>query len=111
MQFCNYPTCSKLLSEGGYCSKHLQQSPSKIADDNRGNSNARGYDYRWRQFRESYLREHPLCADCAAKGIVTVATEIHHIQKLALHPELKYDDDNLLCLCHRCHSVRTANNE
>jgi 5-methylcytosine-specific restriction endonuclease McrA len=42
---------------------------------------------------------------------VTVATDVHHIQKLTLRPDLKYDETNLMALDKSCHQVRTARGE
>jgi len=46
-----------------------------------------------------------------AAGIYEPAKEIHHIKKLKDHPELKYDENNLIGLCKMHHSVRTARGE
>jgi len=40
-----------------------------------------------------------------------VAQELHHILKLAEHPEAKYQEDNLMPLCRPHHSSRTARGE
>lgn len=79
--------------------------------DTRPHAAARGYDYRWQQFRERYLAEHPLCKDCEERGIVTPATDIHHIKKLKDHPDLKYDERWLRALCKADHDRRTARGE
>jgi 5-methylcytosine-specific restriction endonuclease McrA len=49
--------------------------------------------------------------DCLAKGIVTLAVHVHHIKKLAMYPELKYEESNLMSLDETCHSIRTARGE
>lgn len=79
--------------------------------DTRKSSAARGYDYQWQQFRERYLRQNPLCRDCEGNGIVTAATDVHHIEKLRDRPEMKYEEENLMALCSRCHDQRTARGE
>jgi len=110
MRFCLAPRCNQLVDKG-YCEKHKTLAPSRISDSQRGSSSSRGYDSAWRQFRLNYLRQNPLCSDCLERGIVEQATEIHHIAKLAQHPDRKYDPANLLCLCHRCHAARTGKGE
>lgn len=90
----------------GYCDDHQAQ-----ARERRGSARQRGYDRHWEQFRARYLREHPLCVDCMAEHRMTPATEIHHIHKLRDYPGLKYAEDNLMGLCHQCHSKRTARGE
>jgi 5-methylcytosine-specific restriction protein A len=84
---------------------------TKRSDKQRGTSTQRGYDYRWQQFRITYLAQHPLCVDCEAEGIVSAARDIHHTRKLSEHPESKYDEDTLMPLCKRHHDRRTAKGE
>lgn len=43
--------------------------------------------------------------------MVRAAEHIHHKRKLADHPELKYEDGNLVPLCEVCHNRRTAKGE
>ena len=62
--------------------------------DNRQHAAARGYDYQWQKFRATYLAYHPLCVDCQVINIVAGATDVHHIRKLADHPEAKYEEEN-----------------
>jgi 5-methylcytosine-specific restriction protein A len=83
--------------------------PRQRPRDTRQHAAARGYDYRWQKFRESYLAQHPLCMDCLP--IVTAATDVHHKKKLRDRPELKYEDSNLVSLCSACHDKRTAMGE
>ena len=77
----------------------------------RANSHNRGYDNAWRICRKHHLINSPLCHDCYLKNIYTPATDVHHIQKLSTHPELKYKSNNLMSLCKSCHSIRTKNGE
>lgn len=44
----------------------------------RGNSSSRGYNYRWEQFRRSFLQRNPLCEYCLARGRVEPATVCDH---------------------------------
>lgn len=69
------------------------------------------YGYRWEQFRKFYLTEYPLCNDCEQSGRVTPAAELHHVMKVADHPELQFDPLNIMALCKSCHSKRTAKGE
>ena len=77
----------------------------------RGSAASRGYDAAWKQFRLGFLKAKPLCADCAATGTLTAATEVHHRRKLRDHPEFRLDAAHAMALCRRCHSSRTANGE
>ncbi|MFU7367714.1 HNH endonuclease [Pseudomonas aeruginosa] len=62
----------------------------------------------WQRLRAQVLAEEPLCRDCAARGLVTPATDVDHIED----SRDDYSDDNrrenLAPLCHSCHSAKTA---
>jgi 5-methylcytosine-specific restriction enzyme A len=55
-----------------------------------------------------YLREHPLCVHCEAEGVVRLAEELHHIIKLRVRPDLKFEETNILGLCHEHHAALTT---
>jgi 5-methylcytosine-specific restriction protein A len=99
---CGAPGCRTLVDKG-YCTAH--EPPVKDYERFRGSAASRGYNYRWQRFREQYLSlsENVMCHLCFIK----VATDIHHKQKLTLHPELKYELGNLQALCKECHSKLT----
>ena len=108
---CRAYLCPNTTSNAnGYCDEHQALAQQREADQ-RESAYRRGYDKRWARFRARYLREHPLCVDCLAEHRMTPATEVHHIRKLVEHPEIKYAEDNLMGLCHRHHSIRTARGE
>ena len=69
------------------------------------------YDATWMRFRVAYLSDHPYCQDCEARGELRIATEVHHVQRLAERPDLRLDEANMLGLCRGCHSRRTAKGE
>lgn len=112
---CRAYLCPNTTSNpNGYCMEH-QGTARQHEADRRESAYRRGYDRRWERFREAYLREYPLCEDCLKQTLPgespQPATEVHHIRKLAEHPELKYVKSNLMGLCHRHHSIRTARGE
>ena len=55
------------------------------------------------------MQSNPLCEICAAAGIITPGTEIHHITPVDTgandmeRARLAYDMSNLQTLCHACH--------
>ena len=100
---CKSPLCRNRSERdsNGYCSLHAQQH-RKATDTRRGTAKQRGYTAHWRRLRKYYLIEYPLCANCLNKGITTQATEVHHILPLAAGGT--HDYDNLMALCHSCHS-------
>lgn len=45
-----------------------------------------------------------LCEVCRDNGrFIYENLEVHHIEKLTEHPELLLENENLICLCQRCH--------
>jgi len=74
----------------------------------RASSTQRGYGYRWQQSRAGYLKRHPLCAHCEARGRVTIATDLDHIIPHRGDMALFWDRSNWQGLCASCHSRKTA---
>lgn len=67
---------------------------------------------RWRAVRRDYLSAHPFCADCRAQGVLTEATEVHHLvpvlrggSRMAME-RMTFDPRNLVGLCGACHRRR-----
>jgi 5-methylcytosine-specific restriction protein A len=57
----------------------------------------------WRACRASFLRDHPVCADCGG-----VATEADHLLSVRQRPDLALVQANLVARCKRDHSRRTS---
>jgi len=106
---CPQPGCGELV-ESGRCPAHQAQPEQaetrRRFDAWRGSARQRGYDARWERFRAYFIARHPACHDCER-----LATEVHHIQRLAARPDLKLVESNCMALCKRCHSTRTAKGE
>lgn len=66
----------------------------------------------WRTLRARQLEISPFCLDCCKEGVLTEATEVHHVRPVETGrtPEamaaLAYDSGNLVSLCRRCHHER-----
>ena len=64
---------------------------------------------KWRELRINKLISQPLCERCKATGILTWATEVHHIRPIesvkgrAAMTSLAFSINNLQSLCHACH--------
>lgn len=78
-----------------------QQSASWRAPD--ASPADRGYDHRWRKEREAYLRLHPLCVMCEARGLVKAATVVDHIKPHRGDMVLFWDKTNWQSLCKTDH--------
>ena len=110
--------CTEIAIPGtGRCARH-QKVRAK------GNSAARGYDFRWQVYRLWFLRHHPVClgpgplpADWLAEEPALrqrcghAATDVHHIRKIEYFPELRLVEANCLPQCHSCHSIRSKRGE
>jgi 5-methylcytosine-specific restriction endonuclease McrA len=62
---------------------------------------AKGSDRRWRKLRARKLADEPRCEPCLGKGLVTMATEVHHRMPIS-EGGGKYDWDNLESVCGDC---------
>jgi 5-methylcytosine-specific restriction protein A len=107
---CRWPGCPALTDDrSGYCEQHLKQT-RKQTDSERGNSNERGYTYRWHKYTKAYLAEHPLCAICAKKNppVVRAASLVDHVKPHKGDYDLFWDPNNHQPLCEECHNIKTA---
>lgn len=104
---CRRPGCPGLV-RNGVCSRcgPLRRQVQAAHDEQRGTAAQRGYDGRWQRLRLAFLNEHPLCADCLARGYVVPATDVHHL--VPRRDGGSDADSNLAALCHACHSRITA---
>lgn len=60
---------------------------------------------RWKRKRENILkRDGYKCKECIRYGRVVEANTVHHIKPEEKHPELAYDNNNLISLCAGCHN-------
>lgn len=81
-------------------------------DQQRGSAASRGYDSRWRRAREAYLRKHPLCVSCKARGLTTAARVVDHIEPHRGDMKKFWDSTNWQALCDArtgrgCHDRKT----
>lgn len=58
----------------------------------------------WRHLQAQVLkRDHYECQRCKAKGLVSQARTVHHIQYVKKRPDLALDPSNLESICESCH--------
>ena len=103
---CSYPGCNQLTTER-FCEVHKRQERQRL-DERRGSSSERGYTYRWRLARQTYLAKNPLCVMCEKEGRLTAANVIDHIIPHKGDKELFWDRSNWQSLCKRHHDIKTA---
>ncbi len=67
-------------------------------------ANDRGYTWKWRQARERFLSQHPLCELCERRGLIEPATVVDH--KVPHQGDLKlfWDRKNWSAICSPCHN-------
>ena len=108
---CRAMGCGSLIPAGRqppYCEEHRKEKRRR-EDQDRPSAAKRGYDRRWRRFREWFLRQKPLCEECKEQGRTTAAKEVHHIKPIkGPNDRNRLDPDNCKALCKSCHSRITA---
>ena len=104
---CRHPGCPKLVPKGQkYCDEHASLPPEEVRS-----AAARCYGSRWRRLSKSFLRAHPLCAQCQREGKYVKATVVDHICPHRGDPVLFWDQSNLQPLCKHHHDVETRNED
>lgn len=85
--------------------EECQRKYNKLRENRRDKDKAALYtSYSWRKLREQVLKDNNyMCAKCKAEGVVTEAIEVHHVIPVALRWDLRYEYNNLMCLCDKCH--------
>lgn len=71
----------------------------------------RGYGNKWQQARKGYLRKHPLCRMCEAKGLIVAATVVDHIKPHRGDMKVFWNSSNWQPLCKLCHDSDKARAE
>jgi 5-methylcytosine-specific restriction enzyme A len=89
-------------------SQRTEQQRKRDYDSTREQSHKRGYGHKWRQARGAWLREHPLCIECEAGGVITPAFAIDHIKPHKGDMKLFWDRKNWQSLCKHHHDSKTA---
>jgi 5-methylcytosine-specific restriction protein A len=80
------------------------QPQRKPWQQTRGTNKQRGYSTDWNKLRNAYIQEHPICERCEAKGHITEAKEVHHIEPFqGIDDPLRMDPNNLFSVCPSCH--------
>ena len=98
------PTCPNPAGPGGKCDTHASLSEAQ-RNARRAVSRSIYLSKRWKKLRRRKLLDDPYCEepDCRA-----VATDVDHVERIELRPDLAYEITNLRSLCHPHHSSKTA---
>lgn len=63
---------------------------------------------RWRNLRQFFLSQNPLCVMCEANGQLVTATVVDHIIPRRDRPDLELEESNLQGLCEPCHNAKSG---
>lgn len=108
LKYCAEAGCKAIVQKGtSYCSlhaqRHQQQQQQKKSNWNNATRAGNYHSAQWYALRTKVKKAHPYCAYCGS----TQRLEVHHVKSVRLHPELQFDESNLLVLCHSCHAIQT----
>jgi 5-methylcytosine-specific restriction endonuclease McrA len=94
--------CARPRVKGGYCLDHQACVREEPRQDNLAWRSTKG-----QKVRAAYLAENPYCQDCSTMfGRPVPAKEVHHLVPQIDRPDLVFEWDNLIALCHACHNNR-----
>lgn len=90
--------------------KFVKNKKAKKNHGNQGRRTAadRGYDRQWQTARVRFLRSNPLCADCASRDRIVMATRVDHDQAHRGDMALFWDQSNWRPMCEICHNRKAA---
>lgn len=93
--------CGKIINEGEKC--NCQQSTFY---NNKKSTKEKDliHSKRWRDKRKTIIKRDGVCVRCFIKYKIINSDDltVHHIKSRKNHPELMFDDENLVCLCSTC---------
>lgn len=98
---CSFPGCP-YLTNGRYCDVHQRAENRRYERFERDPETKSRYGRNWKLIRDKFLKAHPTCSECEKEGWISLADEVHHIVPLSKGGS--NSPDNLVSLCHACHS-------
>ncbi len=90
-------------------SKPIQSNNKKTGYkiDKHKSINNKFYNSRqWRELREMFIKQNPLCEWCKEEGSVVAADVVDHIKEIRDGGE-RLDENNLMSMCHAHHNQKT----
>jgi 5-methylcytosine-specific restriction protein A len=107
-RMCNFPGCTVLIDPSErYCLKHKKEksSNSRKPFENAQRSNNNLYHTaQWKNLRKKVLKDNNYCVYCGSRENLV----IDHIIPPRGNEDLFFSENNLQVVCHRCHSLKTA---
>lgn len=99
----------KVVTTPGYCDEHRTLRHRDYGRARRGFDAEVGFynSKRWREVRAAFLREHPVCVACEARGVLTPAVVVDHIVPIK-RDGARFDPAGLQALCVSHHNAKSA---
>lgn len=106
---CRFPGCAAVLASPGYCAAHRGWIHRDYGRVRRTFDAELGFykSAAWQQCRAAYLRAHPVCVACQARGRTVAAVVVDHVVPIK-DGGARLDWANLQSLCTSCHNRKTA---
>jgi len=111
---CNHAGCNKLVDyTTKYCEKHEAMKKPQQTDSfeykrkKYGKYHAFYKTRHWRRLSELQRIKQPLCEMCLEQGIIKKADVADHIIEIRDDWSKRYDDSNIMSLCHSCHWIKS----
>jgi 5-methylcytosine-specific restriction protein A len=104
--------CPNLIGRGEkYCNECMpaatREKQTKSAEYEQRPERRLMKSRRYREARELFLAEHPLCSECERQGRTRAATVLDHREPHGGDYEKFWDQSNWQSLCQSCHSIKT----
>lgn len=103
---CKKPGCPNLHDNpNGFCDEHQLKKKTKETKDDRLPSSQRGYDYKWKKFRDKMLKKYPTCVRCGAPAEV-IDHKIPYPIMEDIYGGNTYKEEHYQPLCKRCNDLK-----
>lgn len=92
-----------------YLKKSKRTQVTQIRSDSYNKRRKVYQSERWKRLRIGKLHSQPTCEICDARGIISLAVDVHHADSVtnydgAMLLYKAYDAENLVSLCKECHA-------
>jgi 5-methylcytosine-specific restriction enzyme A len=108
MKYCDFNGCTNKISKGRYCVDHKRSKPRKKKEqksiyhhENKSFYNSKAWDF---VRTKVYEREKGYCQRCSL-FVFGRNAHVHHIIPVKENPLLKLEENNLMLLCSKCHTI------
>ena len=107
MAKCKRIGCTEHAIDRGRCKKHSASLPPLPKRVRREYHNLYNTSW-WKKTRKRILATNPLCVCCNFYGKITAAVDVDHCIPHRGDKKLFFDYNNLVAMCKKCHSNKTA---